>query len=134
MSAYLLLFGTAFLAATILPFPSEAALLLVVRDRGEIWWPVVVATAGNCLGAATTYALFRLAIRRTAADGGSRWGKAAGLIKRFGAPALLLSWVPIVGDAIVALAGASGMAFPTFAIWMAIGKALRYVVVAWAFV
>jgi membrane protein YqaA with SNARE-associated domain len=131
---YLLLFASAFLASTLLPLPSEVALLLVIRERGEMWMPVAVATIGNCLGAATTYFLFRMAVRHLDAAHTPRWTRAAALVERFGGPALLLSWVPIVGDAIVALAGASRMAFPAFAIWTTVGKALRYVAVAWAVV
>lgn len=127
---YLVLFGTAFAAATLLPLPSEAALVLVVRRHDEMWWPVLVATLGNCLGAATTYVMFRLALRRALDSPGSRWTRAAALINRFGAPALLLSWVPIIGDAIVAVAGAARMPIIAFVPWMAGGKVLRYIVVA----
>jgi membrane protein YqaA with SNARE-associated domain len=107
-------------------------LALVVRERGELLWPLVVATTGNFLGACTTYGLFRFAVRRVSPEAHPRWRRAAGLFSRFGAPSLLLSWVPIVGDAIVALAGAARMPLLPFSIWTVIGKGARYVVVAWA--
>ena len=44
---------------------------------------------------------------------------------------MLLSWVPLVGDALVAVAGAVRMPFLPFLIWLSIGKAARYLVVAW---
>jgi membrane protein YqaA with SNARE-associated domain len=131
VTQYALLFGTAFLASTILPLPSEAALALVVRQRGELVWPVLIATAGNFLGACTTYGLFRFAVRRVSTEAHPRWSRAAGLFGRFGAPSLLLSWLPIVGDAIVALAGAARMPLLAFSIWTVLGKAARYVLVAW---
>jgi membrane protein YqaA with SNARE-associated domain len=43
-----------------------------------------------------------------------------------------LSWVPLVGDALVALAGAARMPFAPFSIWTLAGKAARYAVLGWA--
>jgi membrane protein YqaA with SNARE-associated domain len=45
---------------------------------------------------------------------------------------MLLSWVPLVGDVLVALAGAARMPFGMFAVWTALGKCARYVAVALA--
>jgi membrane protein YqaA with SNARE-associated domain len=45
---------------------------------------------------------------------------------------MLLSWVPLIGDVLVALAGAARMPFWRFAIWTALGKCARYVAVALA--
>ena len=47
LADYLILFATAFAAATILPLPSEAPLAIVVRDTGQFFWPVLVATCGS---------------------------------------------------------------------------------------
>jgi membrane protein YqaA with SNARE-associated domain len=126
------LFMAAFLAATILPLASELPLVLVVRSTGDVAWPVVVATAGNYLGACTTYALARAAARRFAPSTGAASPRAIGTVRRYGAPALLLSWVPVVGDALVAVAGAARMPFASFSLWTALGKAARYGFVAWA--
>jgi membrane protein YqaA with SNARE-associated domain len=129
------LFMWSFLAATILPLGSEAPLVVYVRSYGQVAVPVLVATAGNYLGACTTYWLGR---RAAQALGGGRGAaeppdtRSAKLLRRFGPPALLLSWVPILGDALVALAGAVRMPFGAFSLWAAAGKALRYAAVAWA--
>ncbi len=61
-----------------------------------------------------------------------RFDDAARLLRRFGQPALLLSWVPVIGDVMVALAGAMRVPFTRFSLWVALGKAARYVAVAWA--
>ena len=129
--AYLTLFLTAFGAATILPLPSEGPFAYVVLQTGERVWPVTVATAGNFLGACTTYALSRFAVTRLRRPGAGRWLHAAAAIRRFGAPALLLSWVPVIGDAIVAVAGASRVPFAAFSLFTIVGKAGRYAVLAW---
>ena len=122
---------SSFLAATVLPLASEVPLALVVRRHGDLLVPVAVATLGNFLGACTTYGLARLAAAKLAPPSLKRPPRALRLFERYGAPALLLSWVPIVGDAIVALAGASRVPLAAFTVWTLIGKAARYAAVAW---
>jgi membrane protein YqaA with SNARE-associated domain len=132
--AYLALFTSAFLSATILPFASEVGLAAVVRLNRVVVFPVLIATAGNYLGACTTYLLGNAAARaidRTRARRRRSESIALHLIRRFGAPALLLSWLPLVGDVIVGLAGAVRMPFGVFSIYTIIGKALRYAIVGW---
>ena len=45
---------------------------------------------------------------------------------------MLLSWVPLVGDVLVLLAGAARMPIGRFLVWVTVGKAARYVAVALA--
>ena len=93
--------------------------------------PVAIATAGNYLGACTTYWLARALVTHLShGEAGAR--RAAALMDRYGRPALLLSWVPLVGDAVVALAGATRVPFVQFSMWVLVGKAARYAVVGWA--
>ena len=133
MAAYLALFGWSVLAATVVPIASEPLLIGLVRLRGDLVAPVLVATAGNYLGACTTYWLGRAAARRVDAVRKAAAGhaRAVALIDRLGQPALLLSWVPIVGDAIVAVAGGAGIRFAPFTCWVIAGKLARYATVAW---
>ena len=133
MTAYLALFGWSFLAATVLPLASEPMLIALVRLEGDIAVPVLIATAGNYLGACTTYALAQVATRRIEplSRTAARHERARRLIERFGGPALLLSWVPLIGDAIVAVAGAAGIRFLPFSAWVLAGKLVRYGVVGW---
>ena len=128
---YFALFVSAFLAATILPFASEVPLAILVRKHDDIGVFVIVATAGNFLGACTTYLLARATLPRLLDQGTPRTRRAMSLLQRYGPPALLLSWVPLIGDAIVALAGATRVRFTPFAVWTVVGKAARYVFVAW---
>ncbi len=134
MLAYAGLFGWSFLAATLLPLSSEAPLALLVRSHNQIVLPVLVATLGNYLGACTTYWLGRRAAQALGKSEAKQRedSRAARLLKRFGQPALLLSWVPVLGDALVALAGAMRVPFGSFSVWVALGKAARYAAVAWA--
>lgn len=132
-AAYSALFVWSFLAATLIPLSSEAPLAAIVYHR-RVWLiPVIVATVGNYLGACTTYGIARWAT--SAAGFGNpnahRHRTAVGLVARYGAPVMLLSWVPIIGDALVAVAGAVAMPFVRFSIAVSVGKAARYAIVAW---
>lgn len=125
------LFASAFAAATILPLASEVPLALLVRRDGDWLWPVAVATLGNYLGACTTYGLARAAASRLSPSPAGTSARAFDWFHGYGAPALLLSWVPLAGDGIVVLAGAARVSFPVFSVWTAIGKAARYAAVGW---
>ncbi len=55
MLSYWLLFGSAFLAATIFPFYSEV-LLVTLLTQGKSAWPIwLFATVGNTLGAVVNW-------------------------------------------------------------------------------
>ena len=132
MLAYATLFVWSFLAATVLPLGSEPALVATVRSSRLLLLPVLIATLGNYLGACTTYLIGRgiwKAVERRARS--PREERAAAIIDRYGQPALLLSWVPLLGDAIVLMAGVARMNFAAFSVWTIVGKAARYAVVAW---
>jgi membrane protein YqaA with SNARE-associated domain len=132
LPAYAGLFAWSFLAATVLPLSSEAPLAALVHARQQIGLPVLIATCGNYLGACTTYWLAARAARILSSQQRSAGReRAARLLQRYGPPVLLLSWVPLLGDALVALAGALHIPFRSFSLWVVLGKSLRYLVVAW---
>ena len=120
------LFAAAFVSATVIPANSEIVLIAVLTAFPERFAEaVVVATVGNTLGGMTTYGIGYLVPARTVPA-----GRALAWVKRYGAWALLLSWVPIVGDALCAAAGFLRIgALPALAA-MAVGKLARYLVVA----
>ena len=134
LAEYLVLFGWSFLAATVFPLGSEVAFAAVVHRQDQLLLPIAVATAGNSLGAFTTYWLGAKAANIVAERGAvpSRARRAADLLRRYGEPVVFFSWVPILGDALVAAAGAARMARGPFAAWVVSGKALRYLVLAWS--
>ncbi len=135
------LFVMALLAGSVVPLPSDALLAALVYGGEPVIPAVAVATVGNVLGAIT---LFWLGGLVAAGKGGAigRWWKRrtekdpAGMEKararlaRWGAPALLLSWLPIVGDAVVIAAGLVGMRRTPFLFWVTTGKTLRFATVA----
>lgn len=131
--SYAGLFVLSFLAATVLPLASEASLAALVAVRGQLVAPVLVATAGNVLGSCTTYWIGRRAAQALVEHRKvtSSRVRVARLLRYYGGPALLLSPLPVLGDALVALAGAAKVRFGIFLFWVTLGKGVRYAVVAW---
>lgn len=118
------LFGSAFLSATVLPGNSEAALVALLHFKpGMIVAAVLVATVGNVLGALTTVWLARRLPQVPE-------GRAIAWARRFGVLSLLLSWLPLVGDALCAVAGWLRWPWLPVIVWITLGKALRYAVLA----
>ena len=120
------LFIAAFVSATVLPANSEVVLVAVLKAHPGLGVAAVtLATIGNTLGGLTTYGIGRLVPERKPGD-----ERAVALIRRYGAWSLLLSWVPFVGDAIVAAAGWLRVPFWRCLAAIAAGKLARYLAVA----
>nr|WP_202627164.1 YqaA family protein [Cronobacter sakazakii] len=122
------LFTSSFLSATLLPGSSEAVLVaLLVSVKTAPWLLVLTATIGNSLGGLTNVILGRLFPLRES----SRWQeRAQGWLQRFGALALLLSWLPLVGDLLCLLAGWLRLPWGPVIFFLCLGKALRYIIIA----
>ena len=118
------LFASAFVSATILPGSSEVVLVVLLAKYPDTFWTAIaVATVGNTLGGVSSYWLGRLLPKKAE-------GRAIAWVKRYGVWSLLLSWVPVIGDALCVAAG-----WLRFNAWLcmlllAVGKLLRYVLIA----
>ena len=127
------LFLASFLAATILPFSSEAVLAAMAMGSWSGQSLLLVASIGNTLGGMTNYAIGRWIpeqrlLKRLRVDPAKaeRWRS---VIQRDGPWTALLCWLPVFGDAIaIALGLFRAPLLPTAAL-MFIGKAVRYVIV-----
>lgn len=136
MSAYLSLFAASFIAATLVPFYSEFAVLGMVAIDKDPELVLVVATLGNTLGAAVNWLLGRFflhyqdrawfPIRRPQLERAQRW------FQRYGVWSLLLAWLPVGGDALTLVAGIMRVRFPIFFLLTAAGKGARYAVLIYA--
>ena len=122
------LFASSFLSATLLPGNSEIVLAAVLANLPPMFWPAIaVATIGNTAGGMTSYALGRL----IPAEGGRKLApRAVALAQRFGIPMLLLSWVPVIGDALCVASGWLRQDWRLAMLAIATGKLARYVAVA----
>lgn len=138
-------FLVSLVSATLLPMGSEPVVFGYIKLSPHMFWPAVaVATVGNTLGGVISYAMGlgakKAAQRWKEAHGhhgppppddlaaGDRWtAKARVWLHKHGAPALLLSWLPAVGDPLCAVAGWLKLPFWQCVLYMAIGKFGRYV-------
>ena len=124
---------TAALAATVLPFSSEAAVVAALAagwPPGGVW---LAASVGNCVGALSTWALGwwigKAALPRLVA---SRGGRAAlRWAERLGPWAMAGSWLPVVGDPLMLAGGLFRLP-----LWAVVGLGLgtrvaRYGAVIW---
>ena len=140
IAACWLLFGLAFLSATLLPGSSEAVLLgLLANGTGQPALLVVAASLGNVAGATLNWGMgryFQLFKDRS-------WfpikdatnARAQAWFARYGIWSLLLSWVPIIGDPLTLVAGIMQVPIGRFLVFVAVGKVLRYalIVLAWQY-
>ena len=123
-------FVIALISATLLPMGSEPAVFGLVKLNPDLFWPaMLVATTGNTIGGAISWwmgygaeAAYERVKHRKPAE-----LKAIAWLQRFGAKACLLSWLPIVGDPLCAVAGWLKLPFWPCVGYMAVGKFLRYV-------
>jgi membrane protein YqaA with SNARE-associated domain len=122
------LFTSAFLSATLLPGGSEAVLAyLVYADDHDPLILLAVASAGNTLGGMSSWLIGRLLPTGRFQD--SELHPAATRIRKHGSPALLLSWLPVIGDPLCAAAGWLRVPWYRALLFIALGKIARYMVV-----
>lgn len=118
------LFASSFLAATLLPGGSEAVLFGVLKlHPDQLWAALGVATLGNTLGGMSSYLLGRFIPQKTVMKGLER-------VQKYGAPMLLLSWIPVIGDPLCVAAGWLRLNPWLSALYIAAGKFARYWVIA----
>lgn len=133
MISYLLLFGSAFLAATILPFSSELLLFAMLRDGGDPLLLVIIATLGNTLGAVVNWLLgvylLRFQDRRWFYFSRDQIARAQRWYRRYGFWSLLFAWMPLGGDALTLIAGIMKLRLWLFLVLVGSGKGLRYILV-----
>jgi len=129
-------FVVSFISATLLPLGSEPVVFGLITLNPALFWPTIwVATAGNTLGGAVTWWM-GLASRQvvTRYQHNKTHLRALDWLERLGPKACLLSWLPVVGDPLCAVAGWLKLPFWPCVIYMALGKLARYVTMTAALV
>ncbi len=127
---YSSLFILSFMASTVVPIGSEWLLISMAMKGFDPVLIVSTATAGNTLGACTTYGvgiygstwmiqkLFRMDERAQK--------RAEKFYARYGIWSLLFSWLPIIGDPICFAGGLLRVHFGLFVLLVLAGKLFRY--------
>jgi membrane protein YqaA with SNARE-associated domain len=131
---YLGLFLNAFVAATLLPALSEVTLAsLIAAERGEPFLLFFAATTGNVLGSVLNWwmglKLLHFKDRKWFPFSDRQLARGHAAFCRYGYPALLFAWLPIVGDPLTLAAGMLRVRFLRFLLLVTIGKSLRYALV-----
>jgi membrane protein YqaA with SNARE-associated domain len=125
------LFFASLLAATVLPFSSEALLALMVAanyDKFEVLW---IATAGNFLGGMSCYFLGFLGkrewIEKFLRMKPETIAKSRKYLDKYGSFSAFMTWVPFVGDPLAVALGLVRSNIFFVSVFMFMGKMLRYV-------
>ena len=133
---YLALFAISFLAATLVPAQSELVLagMLLSRDYDTLLL-LGIATAGNTLGSCVNWLLGRFIEsfrnRRWFPVSQAALTRAEAWYRKWGIWSLLLSWAPVIGDALTLVAGVLRVRPIPFILLVLIAKGGRYVVIAY---
>jgi len=88
-----------------------------------LWLALLIATVGNTLGGMVSLGMGWLLPQ-------TQQLKHVEKLRHYGTPALLLAWVPLIGDALCLAAGWLRLNPWQAALFMALGKFARYWVVA----
>lgn len=124
------MFLSAFVSATVLPGSSEVVMTALVTAYPALVWPAFFAAlAGNVTGCVLTFGM-----GHGARQGYERFQRVrvdvdnphVQRLRRWGPPALFMSFLPLVGDALVLAAGWLKLPFWQSMLWIAAGKAARY--------
>jgi membrane protein YqaA with SNARE-associated domain len=130
------LFVSAFISSTLFPGGSEVVLgVLAAEQHYDPCLLLAIASLGNTLGALTTWLLGYWLARRFPLEErlSEKRRRALARVRHWGSPALLLSWLPVVGDPLCFAAGFLRLPFLASLTFIALGKAARYAVILLVF-
>lgn len=131
---YLGMFLSAILAATILPFGSEAVFLGLLYQDFDIWLLVIVAGSGNTIGGMITYYMGRLGkwewLEKWFGINRKKLESKMYLAQKYGWIFSFFTWLPGIGDPMAAAIGFVRINPLVAFVWMAIGKTLRFAAIA----
>ena len=136
LAVYASLFGVAFIAATVFPLQSEAALIaLLLNGQQPVWALIAVASVGNVLGSVVNWllgrSLERFRDKRWFPASPAALDRAQRAYQKWGKWSLLLSWAPFIGDPLTVMAGVLREPLPMFVLLVTMAKAGRYATLAW---
>ena len=126
------LFAVSFLAATLVPLSSEAALVAALTAGVPVVPALVAASLGNSLACVVNYGLgwfFRERMQARMQRGRSG-RRAFAWMERFGPLSLLGSWLPVVGDPLTVVAGIGRVSFGLFLLVVLPLRVGRYLLIA----
>ena len=134
---YFGIFLAAFLAATILPAPSEIIILLAFQANFTVEYVILFATLGNSFGSFTNYYIGRFGIQLfNAKNNAFKENRKQYWIQKsnkYGYWLGFLAWVPIVGDPLIILLGVLKINYKPLFVTITFGKLIRYLILSWIY-
>jgi len=130
--SYISLFFVALMAATILPISSEALLIYYIHNEKSVILLLIAAGVGNTLGSIINYYIGKKGseyLIKKEKISAIRLQKSEDIFKKYGGYALLLSWLPIIGDPLTLVAGVLHYDIKKFIIFVSISKFGRYILI-----
>jgi membrane protein YqaA with SNARE-associated domain len=128
------LFMVSFLASTLLPLGSEWLLVMMLVSGYDPVASVGTATAGNYLGAVTTYLIGMFGgewlVTKLLRVSPKQQERARSHYRRLGSFSLFFSWLPVIGDPLCMIGGVLRINFWLFTLLVASGKLARYAATA----
>lgn len=132
------MFCAAFLAGSFFPFSSEAVMLALLAAGANPSELLVWGTAGNTLGSLFNYGVGSLGreewIERWTKVSPEKLSRGKRWVRRYGAWAGLLAWLPLIGSVITVAMGFLRVKLLYAMINVAIGKFIRYWIILQAWI
>lgn len=127
------LFLSSLISSTLFPGGSEVSLgYLITKEEHSVLVLLLIATVGNTLGGLITYGMGYWVAGKYSADELVQkrgYTKAINWLHTYGVWALLLSWLPVIGDPLCFLAGWLKLSPWLSFLLILIGKLGRYTVI-----
>jgi len=130
---YIGIFLATFIAATLLPAPSELILIVAFENNFNVYLVILIATLGNVLGSLTNYyigyfsnsekLIKKFNLNQTKIDA---WTLKS---KKYGFWLGLLAWLPFIGDPLMAIVGFLKVKILPLTLTVTLGKLTRYIIV-----
>ena len=128
---YFGIFIGAFLAATVIPFSSDILVVASLGLGGSIPLTLFFATTGNWLGGMVSYGMGYLGkwewIEKWFKVSPEKLAKQQAKVQKYGSWLALVTWVPVIGDVFAIALGFYRVNVYSTALFMLVGKALRFV-------
>lgn len=128
------LFVVSFLAATFLPFSSEAVFLYLQSNGTSIAHIVIFASIGNTIGSILNYYIGSFGkldwAKKYLGISQKNLNRVKSMATKYGPLSAILCWLPVIGDPLALCLGIFKTTPILTFLFMFIGKALRYIVLA----
>lgn len=138
MLSLIILFLSAFGAATLLPLQSEAVLIgMLHQSQHPAAVLILIASIGNILGSCVNWYLGfyieRYKDKNWFPVSEKKLNQAQNTYQKYGFWSLLLSWTPVIGDPITLISGLMKENFWRFLLLVSIAKTGRYLFIFWVY-